>query len=292
MARLARPSGVFALVALDQRESLRAYLQTACGGSVDDAGVVAFKQAALTELMPGASGVLLDLDFGLPALAGVGALQKPSGLIVAADEVRQAPNGAIVGTELDARVDGELVRSVGGQALKLLVVWRPLPSTAPSRRDLVGRFMARCRDLGVLGLVEALMDEPTRQQARSPGGGDLYVEMADEMAGYGPDIYKTEVPGDPSLPPDVLARQAQVITGRVGCPWVLLSNGVPLERFPSVADAVCQGGASGFLAGRAIWRLAISPHGYQSGGGARDRLDQLVAVVERAARPWWAAGTT
>lgn len=291
MSRLARPSGVFALVALDQRESLRAYLQEASGRPVDDEGVIAFKRDALADLLGDASGVLLDLDFGIPAMATLGPApgERPGGLILAADNLVQDAGGAIVDTELDPRAGAGAVQHSGCTALKLLVIWRPGAGAAEKRSALVSRFMARCRELEVLGLVEALMDQPTREQARSPGGEGLYIEMAKEMAAHQPDIYKTEVPGPPSLPAGAIAERSAAISSTVPCPWVLLSNGVPPATYPDVVTAVCQGGASGFLAGRAIWRLAISDAGYNPGGGARARLQELVGIVERYGRPWWSA---
>lgn len=286
MAGLSRPSGVFALVALDQRESLRAYLREASGADVPDEAMVAFKQAALKDLLTSASGVLLDLDFGLPALAVFGGEPPPGGLILAADTLAQDGTGAIVATDLDPRVDAGSIGPWRCSALKLLVIWRPGAPDRRGRQDLVTRFMSRCREMGVLGLVEALMDPPTRQLARRPDGAAYYQDMAEEIAAYGPDIYKTEVPGDPGLPAAEITERSAAISSRLNCPWVLLSNGVPPESYPAVVSAVCEGGASGFLAGRAIWRLAISPGGYDPSAGARDRLAELVGIVEQKARPW------
>lgn len=284
MQKLSTSRDVFALVALDQRESLRAYLAEAKGEPVDDAGVIAFKEATLRDLSAHASGVLLDLDFGVPALAQAG--PGAGGLVLAADELAQDVTGAIVATDLDMRVGRAEVAATSCSALKLLVIWRPTAGEEKQRRDLVERFMSRCRSLGVLGLVEALMDGPTRQRARGDADSRLYLAMAEEMAGYGPDIYKTEVPGEPTLPAGVLSERAAAISARLACPWVLLSNGVPPEAYPGVVAAVCEGGASGFLAGRAIWRLAISAQGYDPQGGARERLGQLVEIVNQKGRPW------
>lgn len=284
MARLARPDGTFSLLALDQRESLRAYLQEAAGTAVTDEGVTAFKEAALRDLAQAASGVLLDTTFGLPAFSRLGPGQGPAGMILAADSLAQDGAGAIVSTSLDPSVNAAFAGQSGCSALKLLVIWEPGQAKA-ERRALVGQFMALCREAGVLGLVEALMDAPTRARARA-GEAALYVDMADEFARYEPDIYKTEVPGPPDMGPADLARRATAISEAVACPWVLLSNGVPPQAFPDVVAAVCAGGASGFLAGRAIWRLALSEKGYDRGRGARRRLEELSQAVSQRARPW------
>ena len=58
---LARPSGTFAMVAMDQRESLRTMLR-AHGHDSGDERVRSFKTAVARELAPHASGFLIDRD--------------------------------------------------------------------------------------------------------------------------------------------------------------------------------------------------------------------------------------
>lgn len=43
-----------------------------------------------------------------------------------------------------------------------------------------------------------------------------------------------------------------------GKPWVILSGGMDVERFKDIVKWNCQVGASGFLAGRVIWKGAPS----------------------------------
>lgn len=41
-------------------------------------------------------------------------------------------------------------------------------------------------------------------------------------------------------------------------PWVVLSSGVPQDVFPEAVAWACEEGASGFLAGRAVWASSIA----------------------------------
>ena len=41
-------------------------------------------------------------------------------------------------------------------------------------------------------------------------------------------------------------------------PWVVLSQGVAADDFPAAVEASCKGGASGFLAGRALWTATLA----------------------------------
>ncbi|MBA3852506.1 MAG: hypothetical protein H0X59_09110, partial [Chloroflexi bacterium] len=74
-------------------------------------------------------------------------------------------------------------------------------------------------------------------------------------------------------------------------PWVVLSAGVPLERFEAAVEAACRGGASGFLAGRAIWSDAIALDGLEARleTVSAPRLARLGQLVDALARPWWKA---
>ena len=71
----------------------------------------------------------------------------------------------------------------------------------------------------------------------------------------------------------------------------MLSAGVPFEQFSDVLKiAFDEGGASGFIAGRSIWREALPLSGAERQSFldtvARSRLDDLVTVANQRARPW------
>ena len=74
-------------------------------------------------------------------------------------------------------------------------------------------------------------------------------------------------------------------------PWAVLSAGVPFDQFSDVLKiAFDEGGASGFIAGRSIWREALPLKGVERqrflDDIARTRLDDLVTVANDRARPW------
>jgi sulfofructosephosphate aldolase len=74
---IARPSGAFAMVAMDQRESLRTMFRDAGADRADDAAMTAFKLAVASELGDRASGFLIDRTFGFDAVRA-GALRPPA----------------------------------------------------------------------------------------------------------------------------------------------------------------------------------------------------------------------
>ena len=282
---LSRPSGAFAMVAIDQRESLRTMLRQTSDTAASDLDIVAFKLAVLRRLSAYASAFLLDRDYALgPALAA-GALRPGFGLIVAADRLIQEPGGPVDRTELDGSVF-ELAVAAGATALKLLVPWDPAGG-ASHRTELVAEFVDRCRAAGVLSLVEGVVRlHPGADEAWL--GTEGILEAARELVRHDPDLYKAQVPTLGNGSSDDIVAWSRRMTAIVGRPWVVLSSGVPPREFPRAVEAACRGGASGFLAGRAIWTGALpeSQRVDQLEGVAAPLLVRLGAIVDKHARPW------
>ena len=71
-------------------------------------------------------------------------------------------------------------------------------------------------------------------------------------------------------------------------PWVVLSQGVERDRFEPAVRAACLEGASGFLAGRALWSDVVGVEDVR--GQLRERsaprLRSLIETVEAVGRPW------
>jgi sulfofructosephosphate aldolase len=77
------------------------------------------------------------------------------------------------------------------------------------------------------------------------------------------------------------------MTRVIASPWVVLSSGVKQENFPQAVELACQEGASGFLAGRGIWRGVIGSTDVTRAlrEDAAVRLRKMCEVVDRAVRP-------
>ena len=70
----------------------------------------------------------------------------------------------------------------------------------------------------------------------------------------------------------------------------MLSAGVDFDTFARQVAIACKAGASGYLAGRAIWKEGVTLTGeaqmrfWQE--TARPRLQQLAEIASEHARPW------
>lgn len=251
---LRRPDGTFAMLAIDQRESLRTMI---ADGSrrrvreVGDAELSHFKTTAARVLTPFASGVLVDSTYGRSA-----AVVAACPIILAADVLHQAPGGPVTGSSLDEGVTPDVARETGAQALKMLVIWTPDSRSAAA--ELATEFMEKCRRFGLPGIVEGVVHSGHGDTWSDVERDAAIVHAAADLAAADPDLYKAEVPSHGTGNPERITATSRLITEAVQCPWVVLSSGVSAADFPSAVSACAQGGASGFLAGRAVWADSLT----------------------------------
>jgi sulfofructosephosphate aldolase len=275
---LARDSGTFAMVAMDQRESLRTMLAQH-RGTVDDARMTRFKAAVARELAPHASGFLIDRHYAFEEIVDQGLVPRSCGLLLAVDALEQPPGGLVEDTDLDEGVDAAAAAARGVVALKLLVIWRD-DEERERRLETSRRFVELARAHGLLSVLEGVVRANDREAA--------IVKAARELAAVGADLYKCEVPLQGRGEPGEIERRAREIDAVLGCPWVVLSQGVEPEAFPAAVAAACRGGASGMLAGRALWTsvLAADDPTLLLRERSAPRLRELGEIVDRHGRPW------
>jgi sulfofructosephosphate aldolase len=271
---LARDSGTLLMVAMDQRESLRTMLAQH-GHDATNERMAAFKLAVARELAPHASGFLIDRHYAFDEIVRQRLVPPSCGLILAADALEQPPGGVVEDTDLD----GDVEPRPPVVALKLLVIWRD-DERRERRVDMSRRFVELARGHGLLSVLEGVV--------RHDDGDAAIVEAARELAAVGPSLYKCEVPTHGRGEPEEIERRCREIDAAVPCPWVVLSQGVEPAAFPRAVEAACRGGASGMLAGRAVWTATL---------GADDPtqllrehsvplLRELAALVDAHGRPW------
>lgn len=277
---LTRPSGAYAMLAVDQREAMRAMFAEFQESPVSDAQVSDFKLAAIRALTPFASAVLVDRQFAWERTVAEGAVAPGCGLIAAADEFLPGP-GELVG---DVRIDTAMVpgrvREQGAAGMKLLVLWRPDEPAEP-RVAMVRDFVAGCRAAGLASIIEPISRKPRDGRDWDWDAGVLAA--ARELGGLGADLYKAEVPLHGEGPEAAIREGCAALTRALPCPWVVLSSGVPQELFPRAVELACREGASGFLAGRAVWKAVIGKPDMAAAllADAVPRLQALGELVDR-----------
>ncbi|MFK4791835.1 hypothetical protein [Microbacterium sp. ZW T5_56] len=275
---LARPDGGFAMVAMDQRESLRHMFDLAGHGRPADDVLIDFKTAVAEVLAPIASAFLADAQFGFATVRS--AVPQGTGVILAVDALNQEDGGPVEDTDIDG--DAFALVDDGVDAVKLLLIWRR-DERREARVEVAARFIEQARSRGVLSVLEPVV--------RVAPGLDQDVairEAARELSTLRPDLYKAQVPlaGTGTVAQQRAASAA--LNDCMSTPWVVLSQGVERERFGDAVTAACEEGASGFLAGRALWSDVVGAADVRGELARRsaDRLRTLIDVVDRHARPW------
>lgn len=278
---LARPSGGYAMLAVDQREALRAMFAAHQHGPVTDQQLTDFKVAAARLLSPYASAILLDKQFAWDAVLRAGVVDPGCALIAAADAFTGSATEFVADVAIDPAVDPATVRAQGAKALKLLILWRP-DEDPDGRVALATDFIARCREHGLVSIIE-----PVSRAPRDGGGYDHeagIIAAARELGSLGADLYKAEVPTHgKGTEADILAG-CERLTEAIDSPWVVLSSGVPADLFPQAVRLACQAGAAGFLAGRAVWAAVVGSPTLERdlATGSVDRLRRLADIVDDA----------
>jgi sulfofructosephosphate aldolase len=284
---IARPSGGLAMVAMDQRESLRAMFDAAGAGRPADDVLVRFKLDVAEALGPIASGFLIDREYGFEAIRDGGSIPASTGLILAADALTQADGGPVEETDLDEVVLQKT--DLGGvSALKLLVIWRR-DEKREQRIRLVERFVAEARERGVLSVLEPVVRATAAELADGSWDMDVAIrEAAAELSTRGQSLYKVQVPLAGAGTPDEQYAASVALNAEITGPWVVLSQGVDRDAFLPAVEAACRAGASGFLAGRALWSDVVGQSDVPAALRAVSvpRLERLIEVVDREARPW------
>jgi tagatose 1,6-diphosphate aldolase len=275
LQQLTTDGGRLAIVASDQRQSL-VKLRDRGGLSASAEELRRLKSDIVAALAPEATGVLLDPEYSLPALIDDGVVPRDTGILVAVE--RSGPresNGLRVAEVLLAPGD---VRRLGGTAAKLLVYVRPDREDAdgPNGR-LVAGLVGACAAADLLLVVEVLTyrldDEDTAgYERRKP---ELIREAAVLVESCGAKVLKLESPGN--------GESCGRVTDALSVPWAVLSAGVDHETFVGTLREALAGGASGFIAGRSLWKEAVLLEPVERRefllGEGRRRLAELTAML-------------
>lgn len=252
---ITRASGGFAMLAVDQREAMR-LMFTAAGAKspVTNSVLTDFKVNAAKILSPYASAILLDQQFCYRQVVEQNAVSPGCAMIVAADEFIPGNGIPVDSVVIDKKIDPQAVKQDGAKALKLLVLWRS-DEDAQQRLDMVNEFNELCHANGLLSIIEPVVRPPRR--------GDNFdreqaiIDAAKELGDSGADLYKVEMPLYGKGSRQELLTASQRLNENINMPWVILSSGVDEKLFPRAVSVAMTAGASGFLAGRAVWSSVI-----------------------------------
>ncbi len=290
LSSIANSDGVFSIVAMDQRNTLKKMF-AAVGVTATDDDMMQAKIAVASALSKAASGILLDPTWGVPAVNQNDILPASCGLLIAAENPDRGNfNGEPRPTKMPGQ-DAAWVKSHGGQAVKVLVSMHPgrvrnagEPDLTSETVELVRSIVADCKAEGIPSVIENLIYPlPNAEPLTDEQKENLIVESAILLNETKPDLLKLEFP--------ITERGCKRLADSLTVPWAVLSAGVAFEQFKKAIILSCDaGGASGFIAGRSIWKEAIGMSKVEQEkfltSTAVARLEELNQTVLGRAVPW------
>ncbi|MFK8033439.1 MAG: tagatose 1,6-diphosphate aldolase [Hyphomicrobiales bacterium] len=310
LRRMADATGRFKMLAVDQRPPIKNPIAKYHGkDQAPYEDVTRFKLMLLEELQSSATAMLLDPHFALPK--GMRMIDPANGLIVTLeDSLFGETDGGRTSSEID-NWPVEKIKRVGGDAVKVLAWYRPDASAAvcQAQKDFTKRIGDACAKYDIPFLFELLVypmagdAHQTKDYVEMQGKDSAHVlESVAEFAkpDYGVDVFKLESPVGASVAAGNSSMGASAIQdlfdemGRLSArPWVMLSAGADKPAFKNVLDYAYNAGASGYLAGRAIWLDAFAAYpdwdkirsGLQA--NAVPYMQEINALTDAKALPWY-----
>ena len=309
----ANERGIIAAAAMDQRGSLQKAIGKARGSEATTEDLTQFKVAVTQVLTYHATAILMDPEYGLPALK---AKAPNAGVLLAYEK-----------TGYDANVRGRLpdllpewsVRrlvEVGADAIKILLYYNPADDASINsvKHAFIERIGAECMALDAPFFLEPIyyddnIADDFELAKRKPEMVTRYMQEFSQPR-YGVDVLKVEVPVNVKYVEGTRAyagktaytRQEAMSLFREAAsaalkPFIYLSAGVTDEVFRETLEMAAEAGTSfsGVLCGRATWQDGIPVYAKQGYNALVDWLEDrgvknitlLNEVLARGAKPWW-----
>jgi tagatose 1,6-diphosphate aldolase len=291
-------AGTFNILAFDHRQSFVKMLTPRMGETVSYADIVAAKAAVVEALSPHASAVLLDPEYSAAQSIANGVLPGRTGLLVAVEETGYSGTTTARKSSLISGWNVPKIKRMGADAVKLLIYYHPNAGELTEHQEMLTRQVIQdCRHYDIAFFLEVVSYSINPKLNKSSTGfaairPNLMRDIASKLGALGPDVLKLEFPVDVFKDPDEgnWARACEEVSEAAECPWTVLSAGVDFDLFKRQVEIACRCGASGFIAGRAVWKEGISMQPPQREDWLRDvaatRLNQLTKIADQYARPW------
>lgn len=318
LKKLSDARGVIRAAAMDQRGSLQKSIAKEKGvpaSEVTAAMMEEFKTLVAKVLTPHASAILLDPEFGLPAMK---ARAPKAGVLLAYEKTGydQSQEGRIPEL-LDAWTVRRTVEA-GANAVKVLLYYTPFdkPKVNEIKHAMMERIGAECVCHDIPFFLEFVgYDLEGRDEKKDPAFAKLKPELvAKSMAEfskprYNVDVLKVEIPVNMQCVEGAKAfggtkaysrEEAKAIfrhaAEAAAKPFIYLSAGVSDAEFRESLELANEAGVpySGVLCGRATWKDGIPIYAKQGAKAFEawltDRgvanIQALNKVLDQGARPW------
>jgi tagatose 1,6-diphosphate aldolase len=268
-------NGSFNMLAVDQRGSFVEMLKLH-NSRVNSSLVKSVKKELISVLSPFAGAVLID---PLYCRNFAEIIKKNSALLFCLEKSGAKKTDGGLLTDLEDNFSVFKAKKLGADAVKLNVFFNPLAkaSVVSHQKNLVKKIGFDCRKNNIDFLLEIIVypfscsfEEFVFQKPL------LILSSVDEFSKreYNVSVLKLQFPCDLDyvrgfnfktskkkfsfFSKKDCAKFCSIISSKLKIPWVLLSAGVDFDIFVKQLKIAMDNGCSGFLAGRAVWKGALS----------------------------------
>ena len=297
LQEISSPQGLITVLALDHRGTLI----KAMGLNEKEPNVYIqlrdFKFMAIKYLLPHATAVLIDPQYGGAEAIARGIIPGSKGLMISLESSGFVGEPTARLNEIIPNWSPAKIKRMGASAIKFKIDYHPDAGKVTRQMEkMIARVSAEAARLDIPLLLEpvsysidANMKKESAEYARQRPA--IVLETARRL---GPlvDVLKLEFPHDAAFNQDEKEweKACTDITHTSPVPWVLLSAGVEFDIFKQQAKVACRAGASGYVAGRAIFQEAAGMQGSAREdflkNVAAKRMQELKEIATKTARPW------
>ena len=268
--QIAGPDGLMMVIACDQRGGMRTLLSedATVRAGITDADLGKVKSDIVLYLANYASSVLLDPTCAVPGVVDDGVLARDVALIIGLDASGfDVDEKGYRQSRLAKGIGARQVRELGGTAGKIMIYLRPDQPGADEHNIAILRHCVEdfARE-DMLLVVEFLTYElESEEKAAYKETIPSLVEAGTRISlDCGAKVLKLPYPGTAAACANVSKMAGDV-------PWAVLSAGVDHATFLTQIETAMENGASGVIAGRALWKDCIA----LDRAVTRDRLTAL-----------------
>ncbi len=298
LATTSSPEGIFTILAVDHRDSLRAVMAPSDPAGVTSDALTHLKLDLIGGLAGDATGVMLEPEYSIPHAAAARVLPGAIGFLAAIEAQGYLGDPTSRMTSLLEGWGVEKAKRTGASGIKLLVLYHPEGGEVTDRQDaLISEVIAECARHDIPLFLEPLaysvvagMDTGSAEFAATRRR--VVIDTVSRLGALGPDVLKVQFPVDTNHESDRTVWQdaCEELNAASPVPWALLSGGDPFDLFLEQVEIAGDAGASGFMVGRALWREAVEvqPERRQDviAEICRPRFARLVEVATAHCRDW------
>jgi tagatose 1,6-diphosphate aldolase len=299
LAATSSPNGIFTILAIDHRDSMRVVLDPNDPHGLPATALTDVKLGLLRELGADATAVMLDPEYS--AAQAISTRVLPGGVGFLAAIEAQGYLGDPRARQMSLLEDWGVAKAkrLGANGIKLLVLYRPDAGAVTEAQDLlIESVVVECAKHDIPLFLEplayaiepGLSTDSVEFAAKRRG---IVIETVRRLGALGPDVLKVQFPVDTRYETEqaVWAEACSELDQTSPVPWALLSGGDPYDLFKEQVRVACGAGASGFMVGRALWGeyiRALAVHQPRMMEDVvRPRFSELCSIASDCGHDWW-----